>query len=125
MKINIQTIEMELTPAIRLYVDKKFSLLHKLIAKHEDRDAVLAKVELGRTNRHHHSGELFKAEAHVKVGKNSFNASSTKEDLYAAIDEVKDELEREIISKKDRTITLKTRGARKIKKILKGIKKAE
>ena len=115
---------MELTAAIQLYVEKKFNLFHKLVAKQEAKDAVLAKVELGRTSKHHHSGEMFKAEAHMKVGKNAFNASATKEDLYAAIDEVKDELEREITSKKDRTITLKTRGARKIKKILKGLKKA-
>lgn len=123
MKLNIQAVEMELTTAIKMYVEKKFGLLHKLIAKQENKDAVMGTVELGKTTKHHHSGDLFKAEIHIKIGKDSYNATATKDDLYAAIDAIKDELEREIISKKDRRITLKTRGARKIKKILKGLKK--
>ncbi|MFA6006873.1 MAG: ribosome-associated translation inhibitor RaiA [Candidatus Paceibacterota bacterium] len=124
MKLNINAIEMQLTPAIQLYVEKKFGLLKKLLVKQEKLDTVLVKVEIGKTTKHHHSGLLFKAEAHVKVGKDSYNASATTDDLYASIDAMKDELEREIVSKKDRAQTLRTRGARKIKKILKGLKKA-
>lgn len=123
MTLNIKAVEIKLTPAIKLYVEKKFDILKKVLVRQERLDAVLAKVEIGKISKHHHSGDMFKAEAHMKVGRNAFNASAIKEDLYAAIDEVKDELEREIISNKDRAQTLRTRGARKIKKILKGLKK--
>ena len=125
MKVNIQTIEMPLTIALRLYVEKKFSLLKKLLVKQDNQNAVLAKVEIGKTTKHHHSGELFKAEVHLTVGKDSYNATATKDDLYAAIDEVKDELAREITALKGRTQTLKTRGGRKLKKMMKGLKRIE
>lgn len=125
MKLNINAVEMELTPAIRSYVEKKFNLLKKFLVKKDYMNTVLAKVEIGKTTKHHNSGLLFKAEAHLKVGRDSFNASSVQEDLYAAVDLVKDELEREIVSKKDRAQTLKTRGGRKLKKMMKGLKKFE
>jgi len=125
MKLNINAAEMELTPAIQSYVEKKFGQLKKFLVKQEYMNTVLAKVELGKTTKHHHSGILFKAEAHLTVGKNSFNATSVQDNLYSAIDLVKDELEREIVSKKDRAQTLKTRGARKLKKMMKGLKKFE
>ncbi|HEY4494250.1 MAG TPA: HPF/RaiA family ribosome-associated protein, partial [Candidatus Paceibacterota bacterium] len=53
----------------------------------------------------------------------SFYSSADGEDLYAAIDEVKDTLFREISKNKDRRQTLFKRGAASIKKMLKGLSK--
>lgn len=120
MKLNIKAIEIEITPAIQSYVEKKLAMLKKLLVRQEKLDTIMAKVELGKITRHHRSGPLFKAEAHLRVGKEIFNASATAEDLYAAIDMVKDELSREIASSKQKKKVLVRKGARAIKKILKG-----
>jgi len=118
MRLNINAVEMELTEAIRSYVEKKFESLKKLLLKQDCLDPMLVKLEIGKTTKHHNKGILFKAEAHLRVGKMIFDATSTKEDLYAAIDEVKDELMREITSKKEKTKVLAKKGGRAIKKIL-------
>ena len=48
---------------------------------------------------------------------------SHKEDLYSAIDDVKEEAMVALVSMKDKKDTLFRRGARSVKKMLKGISK--
>jgi len=125
MKVHIQTVGIDLTDALESYIEKKFELVKRLLARPDSRGAVSARIEIGKTTKHRHAGELFKAEAHITLGKHQYNAEEVKDDLYAAIDAVKDELSREITAHKDRKQTMKTRGGRKLKKMLKGLKKVE
>ncbi|MDQ5961859.1 MAG: Ribosomal subunit interface protein, partial [Patescibacteria group bacterium] len=53
----------------------------------------------------------------------TYRATSETSDLYAAVDDVKDDLFETITSEKDRNQTLWKRGARSVKKMLKGISK--
>ena len=54
------------------------------------------RIEAGKPSHHHKSGEVFMAEANLKIGKEFFRATATHEDLHAAINEIKDELERQL-----------------------------
>jgi putative sigma-54 modulation protein len=119
MKINIKATGMELTPALTQYVNDKLLLLEKFI-EGVDEDNVLAEVEIGKTTKHHKLGDFFKAEINLRFGPARLRVESTEGDLYAAIDMAKDELEENIIRFNKRKNTLIRKGARAIKRIIKG-----
>ncbi len=106
-----------MTPAIEDYLNKKLLSLNRLVDF--DADNVFAQVELAKTSHHHKSGDIFRAEINVKIGKMHIRAVSEKEDLYAAIDDMKDELAREIKSDKEKHLDLKRKGSAEIKKMIK------
>jgi len=117
MKINIKATGISLTPSISEYVEKKVSMLGKFFS---GKDEVLVNVEVGRTTKHHKSGDIFRAEIHIIIGGQEYYSVSETEDLYAAIDEVKDEISNKLSSKRKKTIDLFRRGGAKIKSLLKG-----
>ncbi len=118
MKIIIKATNLEVTPSIRDYAEKKIESLGKFLGP--NRENVLAAIELGITNNHHKSGDIFRAEVHlsdVATGE-QFYAEAEKDDLYAAIDEMKDRAERECLTLKKKKLSLIKRGAGRLKKML-------
>ncbi len=105
------------TEAIESYLDKRIKILDKLV---KDKGAY-ATVELSKTTAHHRTGDVFRAEVNLQANGKEFYASVEKDDLYAAIDEMKDDIEAEIKKFKGRSETVFRRGARKMKDILKGL----
>ena len=86
--------------------------------------SALIMFEVEKTTNHHQAGEnMFRAEANFHMSKVHIRAEASKSDLYAAIDAVKDELNRELSSKKSKDITLLKKGGQIIKRILKGYNK--
>ena len=122
MQINLQDKNMELTEAIKDYVLKRVTNLGKLLQGIEERGGkVLVNFEVGKSTNHHKSGEVFHTDCLIKIDGKEFYGSANKEDLYEAIDAVKDSLYNELNKNKDRSQTLLYRGARSIKKMLKGL----
>lgn len=117
MNINIKATGISLTPAISEYINKKISTLDKFYREEED---ITINVEVGKTTRHHKSGDIFKAEVHIRSRGNEYYAVSEMENLYAAIDEVKDKIVYELTSKRKRTMHLFRKGGAQIKKLIKG-----
>jgi ribosomal subunit interface protein len=105
---------MDLSESIQDYVEKRISALSKYFP--ED---VLASVEVGRTTKHHKSGDIFRAEVFIRGSGKEYYAVSEKEDLYAAIDDVKDEIRREVTSWKNKTRTIIRRGGARVKNLIK------
>ena len=125
MQIRIRTASIELTPAIDDYVNKKLSLLEKFLVGSDDISGqeILCEVEIGKTTRHHKSGDVFKAEVNItSPGMKQIYAVAEESDLYSAIDVVRDEAERGIISNKGKRGAILKRGGAKIKEILKRIR---
>ena len=122
MKINLKAVNVELTPAMRDYIEKRVTNLGKLVAKLEKKGSE-ARVyfEVAKVTNHHKAGFVFRAHCTIELAGTTFDMSATDERLEAAIDEVKDNLFREISKTKDRNIALYRRGAAKIKNILKGL----
>ena len=116
MKINIKATGISLTSPISEYINKKVDMLEKFFGEEE----VLVNIEVGRTTKHHKSGDIFRAEIHINTGDEEYYAVAEKDDLYAAIDEVKDEIVHELTSKRKKAIRLFRRGGAKIKNLLKG-----
>lgn len=118
MKINIKATGISLTPSISDYINKKVEMLEKFFSGEE----TLVNVEVGRTTRHHKSGDIFRAEIRINLGGQEYYAVSETEDLYAAIDEVKDEIVQELTKKRKKYFHLFKRGGAQIKNLLKGIR---
>ena len=117
MQIKIKATNIELTNAIESYVEEKLQSVEKFMVSHEEEEPV-AYVEVGKTTKHHNSGDVFLAEINIRVRGKQFRAVSEKSDLYAAIDDMKDELIRELNSYKNKDRTLMRRGAGMIKNLL-------
>jgi putative sigma-54 modulation protein len=118
MNTNIKTTNVTLSDAISEYTNKRLQKIAKLL----DTDpTVVCDIELAKTTDHHQKGDIFKAEIHiVGAGKNLY-ATSSKEDLYAAIDIVRDEILRELKSKKEKQISFVRRGGARVKAMVKGL----
>ncbi len=117
MKINTKTTNIEMTPAIADYINKKLGMLEKFFRGMSE---VLVNVEVGKTTRHHKSGDFFKAEIHINSNGEEYYANAETEDLYASIDKVKDEIVRELTSSRKKAKRLLRKGGVLIKKLLKG-----
>lgn len=120
MNIKIRSINFEITPAIDDYISKKISSLEKFLERKDGE--VICEVEIGRTTKHHNSGDIFKAEINLtQPGSKQVYAVAEEVDLYTAIDVVRDEAERVIVSKKTKDSTLFRRGAAQVKNLIKRI----
>jgi len=99
MKINLKATNLELTPAIRSYVEEKINKLTKYLGEVR---AVSCDVEVGLTGHHHLKGEIFRAEVNLELPKEMLRVVKTEKDLYKAIDKVKDHLAPMIVKYKEK-----------------------
>lgn len=125
MKINIKATNLDLTPAIRVYVEKKIGELDKFVQKvgHEykpekGKAVYEAWVEVERTTFHHRKGNIFRAEVQIRFPGKSVRAESKQDDLHLAINEVKDELQRQLKKYIGKQATKQRKGARRFKRII-------
>ncbi len=122
MKINLQGKGMEVSAAIEEYAVKKMTNLGKLLTKIEENGGeVLVNFSVGRTSNHHRGGDVFRADCSISIDGENFYSGADREDMNEAIDEVKENLFREIRRAKERKKALFQRGSRAIKNMLKGI----
>ena len=122
MQINLQGKGLELTEAIKDYVSKRVTNLEKLISGIEKQKGdAMVNFEVVKTTNHHKAGEIFHASCNINLDGKNFYGESDHEDLYSAIDEVKETLFNDISKNKDRKQTLFKRGAASVKKMLKGL----
>lgn len=112
MKIIIKATNIRLTDEIRSYLAEKINSLEKYLSGR----FVEVRAEVGQIKRGQKQGEIFRAEVNIKSDEDFFRAEQTEENIFAAIDLVKDELKREIYQTKDKKIALQRRGARAWKK---------
>ncbi len=97
MTINITYHGIESTPAITAYVEEKMQGLSKYFEGIQHID-----VEVGRSTQHHQKGDIFFCKAAVEVSKDVIRIEREEEELYKAIDKVKDHLRMELASLKER-----------------------
>lgn len=91
MQIIITGKGMELTGAIKDYVEGKISGLEKFYDH-----IIRANVTVGVENHHHLKGDVFIAECKLEVPGRDVFASKNEKTLYKAVDKVRDYLEAEL-----------------------------
>ena len=118
MQITIKATNLELTQEIRDYLNEKIGGLEKF--KEGLNGSVIARVEVGVTTAHHQQGKIFRAEVNLNVPKGNqkvLRAVAERENLFEAIDEVKDKLQRELKKYKGGIVARQRRGARLFKRL--------
>ena len=94
MKINVTGRHIHITEALQLHIENKFKKIEKHFANIIDIHVILT-VEKIR----------MKAEATLKINKDNIFANSEKEDMYMAIDELVDKLDRQLKKQKEKKIS--------------------
>jgi putative sigma-54 modulation protein len=117
MHTTITGVHMEVTEAIHSYIPEKMSPLEKLVAR-DDTSAKLS-IELSKASNHHVNGQVFQAEGILHIRGKETALKTTQEDLYKAIDVLKDMLTRELSQHKDKERSLVRRSAHKVKALFK------
>lgn len=112
MKINLKGTNIELSDSVYQYVYDKIGGLERFIqdvdqkAEGGGKTLVECWVEVARTSKHHQSGDVFRAEAQIKLpGTSGIRSEAREPDLHLAIDKVKDDLQRQLKRYKTKKIT--------------------
>ena len=116
MHLDIKGIGIELTPALKTYIEGRIGGLSHFIGS--DASSTSALVEVGRSTKHHRTGPVMFARVNVHLGSRTIRAEAEAQDARAALDEVREELHAEILKFKGKRETLFRRGARSLKKVL-------
>jgi putative sigma-54 modulation protein len=119
MHITITGVHLEITDAIRNYTLEKIGTLEKYVSKNDSGARI--EVELSKTTHHHTHGDVFQAEANLHIRGKVSSVRTRQDDLYKAIDTLKDMLARELATHKDKERSIVRRGAYQVKQLLKRI----
>lgn len=93
MQINISGHHLEITDALRDYVNEKFQRLER----HFDNITSIQVILSPEPNTH-------KAESTIRIGGGELFATAEAGDMYAAIDALTDKLDRQILKHKGKTV---------------------
>ena len=96
MQVTIKGTQIGLTPSIKAYIDEKVGSLGKLLTSFEKDAVVEVSVEIARTTRHHHKGDVFRAEANLSLPGKMLRAEKIATDMHTAIDRMQGTLRLEI-----------------------------
>lgn len=99
MKTKIKATNLELTEALKDYIEAKLDMLNKYLG---DIQPLLCEFEVGLTTHHHQKGEIFRAEVNLSLPGEMLRVAKTEKDLYKAIDKVKDHLAPMIVKYKEK-----------------------
>ncbi len=92
MTITITQQGMDVTPTIREYIEEKMGQVQKYFESIRHMDVVA-----GMANAHQRKGKNFFCKVVVQVGSDVMQVEKEAEDLYKAIDKVKDHLRVELV----------------------------
>jgi len=116
MRLTIKATGIKLTDDVRDYLNKKLLTLEKYINLEDP--SVLTSVELGRSTKHHQSGDIFYAEISIYRGKEMWRSVANDLSLNAAIDSMHDEIARVVTEGKGKKLSLARRGGLAAKELM-------
>jgi len=113
MKVTIKATNLNLTPTIKKAIEEKIATLDKFIS-HID-TSIEAFVEVAIESRHHKKGKVYYAEVNIKVPGKIIRSEAREENIYRAINTVKDELQLLLKKYKKRQIATRKRTTQALK----------
>ncbi len=119
MRYSLKATKIEHTPAIDRYVEKKLKELERVLDANDT--SVHAELEIGLSTKHHKSGNVFFAEINLHAMKKKWRAVEESDNLYAAIDAMRDAIIREVTQAEKKARITGRKGAREVKKKLRGL----
>ena len=116
MKITIRQKDLEITPSLQDYIEKKVvQPVQKFLKRSAPTDLPVLDIEVGRTTKHHHKVDVFHASATLSLGRKVIRADAIDADIHAACDTLENELKREIDTFKSKGSAIQRRAARAVK----------
>ena len=114
MQIRIKTTEYTMTPETAAYLDTRVATLEKLVDP--DDESALCEVDIGRdAGKKQHSDHMWYVEVRiVAAGLNAY-AKNRAESVNAAIDDVKEEVERQLRHSKGKKSALNKKAGKSFK----------
>ncbi|MDP6387816.1 MAG: ribosome-associated translation inhibitor RaiA [Candidatus Pacebacteria bacterium] len=116
---NIKTTNIEFTQEISDYLDKRLQSAQKLIDPNDT--SVLFDIEIGKTTKHHQSGNIFRAEINLHIAGKQMRVSSEEATIFNAIDKVEKEIVRELRRFKGKRLRFIRKGGAKLKNLMRAI----
>jgi ribosomal subunit interface protein len=95
MEFQIKSTNIVLTESLRNYIEQKIGKCEKFLQFIEG-FPLKAYVEIEKITDHHRKGDIFRAEVRLEVPGKLLYCQARKNDIYLAINAVRDKLEREI-----------------------------
>lgn len=114
--IVIKGDDFDVTPAIREYIEKRFRKVDRLATS----DTPVELFVTTKMTTAHERENTYRVEVKCRLDAVDYFVSVDRDNLMRSVDEAKQELWREITHTKGKQSALVIRGARKIKKLLKG-----
>lgn len=102
MIIHIKGTNLDLTPAIKEYIETRVAPLGKYLGTSELGSDVIARVEISRTTRHHGKGDVYRAEINIDVTQNIARVEREGGDVRAMIDEAVEALKQILVKHKEK-----------------------
>lgn len=114
--INFKSTNVEADETVQDIVTQKLTSLEKFIGEEAD---VVIDVEFEKAAGHQ-SGRIFRVEANITLKGTLYRAEATEASFEAAVDEVRDELDKELSRAHDKAITTERAEGREMKERLHG-----
>lgn len=118
MDIRIKATDYELTPETRKYLDERIAHVEKILG--DDAHNARLEIELGRAaGRPRHGANIWFAEIQILYGSgNKIRATNNSESINGAIDDVRNEVERQLVKEKGLHKRLLHKGGEAVKRLL-------
>ena len=113
MKTIIKATNLELTLRLKKAIDEKIGVLDKLMP--HIKTPITAYIEVALETRHHQKGEIYYAEANIKVLGEIIRVEARAENIFKAISALRDELQELLKKYKKKRIAKRERAARDLK----------
>lgn len=120
MDIQIKTRHIDLTPDIKSYLNEKLDDVTRLTDP--DDTSAWCSVQLAKKDEQHQTGDIYTAKVNLHIAGRRFRATAREGSMEAAIDEVKDQLMKELRRHKDKQHSFVRRGGRAVKEFLQGLR---
>jgi len=115
MRITIYAPNINLSPNINDYLEKKIGRLDKFLPKNKDRQKMSSLEMRIKIERESARESLYKIGAELILPRQVIAVSAQNQDIFGAIDEIKDKLQRELKSHSGKQETIYRRAMRRIK----------
>ena len=103
-----------MTPSISDYIEKKLIAVERLLK--DTPPETLIEVDIEKDSKQH-KGKIFRAEINIFLPEKRIFASASHDDMYAAIDQVKDEVLSELKKKNVKRREIARRSAARVKQL--------
>ena len=117
MNINIKYTNLDSTPAIEQYTIEKVESLERFIRNLNERAVPQVQVEISRTTKHHQKGDIYHVECNLELPGKLLRAETENWNVRLGIDEVRDELQRELKKYGERFRPQDSRGQKESRKL--------